>query len=167
MARQPVDQLLKAEARFLLKCGWTRVEADLWAPPWDRMLRYRQGHAVNSQKYTIFQDRKWKAMKDNAEKKAANEKPRKPRGFAAMDPAKVSALASLGGKAAHAAGTAHRFTREEAKMAGKKGGLASGSRRIPAEKTGPVFAARAGTTAVAVVEGVGIAVDAETGLAGG
>ncbi len=46
------------------------------------------------------------------------------RGFAAMDRAKVKAIASLGGKAAHAAGTAHRFTKEEAAAAGRKGGLA-------------------------------------------
>ena len=34
------------------------------------------------------------------------EKPRKPRGFAAMDPKLVSELAKRGGKAAHRAGTA-------------------------------------------------------------
>lgn len=54
---------------------------------------------------------------------------RKPRGFAAMDRAKVSAIASLGGKAAHAAGTAHKFTSEEAERAGKKGGAAPHKRR--------------------------------------
>lgn len=49
----------------------------------------------------------------------------KPRGFAAMDRAKVKDIASKGGKAAHAAGTAHQFTSEEARIAGTKGGLAS------------------------------------------
>lgn len=46
------------------------------------------------------------------------------RGFAVMDPTKRAEIASKGGKAAHAAGTAHRFTKEEAALAGKKGGLA-------------------------------------------
>ena len=56
-------------------------------------------------------------------------KPRRPRGFAAMDRAKVSEIASKGGKAAHAAGTAHQFTSEEARAAGKKGGVAPHVRR--------------------------------------
>lgn len=49
--------------------------------------------------------------------------PRK-RGFAAMDPEKVRAIASKGGKAAHVSGTAHQFTSDEAREAGKKGGTA-------------------------------------------
>ena len=47
------------------------------------------------------------------------------RGFAAMDPAKQRAIASRGGKAAHAKGTAHEFTPEEARAAGRKGGQAA------------------------------------------
>lgn len=46
------------------------------------------------------------------------------RGFAAMDPEKQRAIASMGGKAAHAKGTAHQFTSEEARAAGRKGGAA-------------------------------------------
>lgn len=45
------------------------------------------------------------------------------RGFAAMSPEKQKEIASLGGKAAHEKGVAHEFTPEEARMAGKKGGL--------------------------------------------
>ncbi len=45
------------------------------------------------------------------------------RGFASMDPNKQRAIASKGGRAAHAKGTAHRFTPEEAREAGRKGGL--------------------------------------------
>ena len=37
---------------------------------------------------------------------------------------KQIAIASKGGKAAHAKGTAHKFTPEEAKRAGRKGGRA-------------------------------------------
>lgn len=59
----------------------------------------------------------------------AEPKPRKPRGFAAMDRSKVSEIASKGGKAAHAAGTAHQFTADEARAAGKKGGVAPHVRR--------------------------------------
>ncbi len=44
------------------------------------------------------------------------------RGFASMDPAKQRAIASKGGKAAHLAGTAHEFSSEEAREAGRKGG---------------------------------------------
>ena len=60
---------------------------------------------------------------------APAQKPRKPRGFAAMDRTKVSEIASKGGKAAHAAGTAHQFTSDEARVAGKKGGVAPHVRR--------------------------------------
>ena len=60
---------------------------------------------------------------------AETPKPRRPRGFAAMDRSKVSEIASKGGKAAHAAGTAHQFTSDEARAAGKKGGVAPHIRR--------------------------------------
>jgi uncharacterized protein len=53
------------------------------------------------------------------------ETPKKRRGFAAIDPALVRVIAKKGGIAAHARGTAHRFTIEEARIAGQKGGLAS------------------------------------------
>ncbi|MDB4947222.1 MAG: ral stress protein [Labilithrix sp.] len=56
-------------------------------------------------------------------------KPRRPRGFAAMDRSKVSEIASKGGKAAHAAGTAHQFSSDEARSAGRKGGVAPHVRR--------------------------------------
>ena len=56
-------------------------------------------------------------------------KPRRPRGFAAMDRSKVSEIASKGGKAAHKAGTAHQFTSDEARQAGHKGGVAPHVRR--------------------------------------
>jgi general stress protein YciG len=56
-------------------------------------------------------------------------RPHKPRGFAAMDRSLVSAIARKGGKAAHEAGTAHEFTREEARQAGRKGGQATHAKR--------------------------------------
>jgi len=56
-------------------------------------------------------------------------KPRRPRGFAAMDRKLVSEIARKGGKAAHSAGTAHEFTTEEARVAGRKGGQATHAKR--------------------------------------
>jgi len=62
---------------------------------------------------------------------------KKKRGFGAMDPDAHRAIASRGGKAAHRAGTAHRFTSEEAREAGRKGGIAPhksrGKRRAAAD----------------------------------
>jgi general stress protein YciG len=47
------------------------------------------------------------------------------RGFASMTPEKKREIASKGGKAAHALGTAHKWTSEEAQAAGRKGGSIS------------------------------------------
>jgi general stress protein YciG len=44
------------------------------------------------------------------------------RGFASMDPSKQREIASKGGRAAHEKGTAHQFSANEAREAGKKGG---------------------------------------------
>lgn len=66
-------------------------------------------------------------------------KPKLRRGFAAMDRSKVAEIASKGGKAAHAVGTAHKFTSDEARAAGKKGGNAPHTRR----GRGPLKAAEA------------------------
>lgn len=46
------------------------------------------------------------------------------RGFASMDRSKQKEIASKGGKAAHAKGTAHEFDSGEAREAGRKGGEA-------------------------------------------
>jgi uncharacterized protein len=57
------------------------------------------------------------------------------RGFAAMDPNLVREIARKGGVAAHQAGTAHEFTQDEARAAGRKGGRATGEKRR-AERAG-------------------------------
>ena len=44
------------------------------------------------------------------------------RGFASMDPARQREIASKGGRAAHAKGTAHEWSSDEARVAGKRGG---------------------------------------------
>lgn len=62
------------------------------------------------------------------------------KGFASMDPEKQRQIASKGGRAAHEKGTAHEWTTDEARLAGKLGGQASrgGRGRLPA----PVPAAK-------------------------
>jgi general stress protein YciG len=44
------------------------------------------------------------------------------RGFASMDRERQREIASKGGRAAHAKGTAHEWTADEARVAGRKGG---------------------------------------------
>jgi general stress protein YciG len=51
------------------------------------------------------------------------------RGFASMDPQRQREIASEGGRAAHEKGTAHEFTSEEAREAGRKGGQARSANR--------------------------------------
>lgn len=60
----------------------------------------------------------------SAEPVAEEAPPKRRGGFASMDRALVRAIARKGGVAAHVKGTAHRFTHEEARVAGKKGGCA-------------------------------------------
>jgi general stress protein YciG len=47
------------------------------------------------------------------------------RGFASMTPEKQREIASKGGRAAHQKGTAHEWTSDEARSAGRKGGQIS------------------------------------------
>jgi general stress protein YciG len=56
------------------------------------------------------------------------------RGFASMSPEKQREIASKGGRAAHEKGTAHEWTADEARSAGRKGGQVSrgGRGRLPA-----------------------------------
>ena len=71
------------------------------------------------------------------------------RGFASMDPEKKRMIASKGGKAAHQKGTAHEFTPDEARAAGRKGGeKVSVNRRHMAE-----IGRRGGRSSAAITEG--------------
>jgi uncharacterized protein len=58
----------------------------------------------------------------NNQREGNDKRQKSPRGFAAMDQEKQREIASKGGRAAHAKGTAHEFTPEEARDAGRKGG---------------------------------------------
>ena len=75
------------------------------------------------------------------------------RGFASMSPEKQREIASKGGRAAHEKGTAHEWTADEARNAGRKGGQVSrgGRGRLvipPAEPTGgPAISANDDATA--------------------
>ena len=52
-----------------------------------------------------------------------------PRGFTGMTPEQHRAMASAGGKKAHALKRAHRFSSEEARRAGRVGGIAVSKNR--------------------------------------
>lgn len=55
----------------------------------------------------------------------STEQRKERRGFASMSPEKQREIASKGGRAAHEKGTAHEWTAEEARSAGRKGGQVS------------------------------------------
>jgi general stress protein YciG len=73
-----------------------------------------------------------------------NEQPKVKRGWAAMSAERRREISRLGGKASHASGRGHRWTSEEAREAGKKGGKAPKPQRryrdlfsvVPAPETG-------------------------------
>lgn len=56
------------------------------------------------------------------------------RGFASMDRTRQKAIASLGGKAAHRHGHAHEWDSEEARAAGRKGGLKATANKAARKK---------------------------------
>jgi uncharacterized protein len=68
------------------------------------------------------------------------------RGFASMSPEKQREIASKGGRAAHEKGTAHEWTADEARSAGRKGGQVSrgGRGRLIVPPAEPVPAPPAG-----------------------
>jgi general stress protein YciG len=57
---------------------------------------------------------------------------KRPQGFATLTPERRAEIASKGGKASQAKGTAHTWTSEEARIAGAKGGSESWRRRAGA-----------------------------------
>ena len=61
------------------------------------------------------------------------------RGFASMSPEKQREIASKGGRAAHQKGTAHEWTSDEARNAGRKGGqISRGGRGRLVEPAAPI-----------------------------
>lgn len=77
------------------------------------------------------------------------------RGFAGMDRERQRQIASEGGRAAHAQGTAHEFTSEEAREAGRKGGEASRAARLRRAEATQSDGPRAGDYAASPAGGSG------------
>ncbi len=87
-------------------------------------------------------DAGWRAPASQASQPAGggalvNGERKERRGFASMSPEKQREIASKGGRAAHQKGTAHEWTSDEARSAGRKGGQVSRGGRgrlvVPAE----------------------------------
>jgi len=64
------------------------------------------------------------SARQNGAPQSGSARTRSNRGFASMDREKQREIASKGGRAAHAKGTAHEFDSGEAREAGRKGGMA-------------------------------------------
>jgi len=77
------------------------------------------------------------------------------RGFASMDIEKQRLIASKGGRAAHAKGTAHEWSPEEARAAGRKGGESRGTRGRPTNSYASGGLAASGNPNVAGQTGIG------------
>ena len=74
------------------------------------------------------------APQHEEEQPSSERRTKSVRGFAAMDLERQRQIASKGGRAAHEKGTAHEFSKDEARAAGKKGGdVVSQNRRHMAE----------------------------------
>ena len=79
------------------------------------------------------------------------------RGFASMSPEKQREIASKGGRAAHEKGTAHEWTADEARNAGRKGGQVSRGGRgrlIPSPESIPAPAGAPTVTDGASLDGL-------------
>lgn len=97
---------------------------------------------VNPRGASEEEDRPPEATETTTEAASTSDPPRpRRRGFAAMDRDRVKEIASKGGRAAHAAGTAHQFSSDEARVAGKKGGMAPHVRRGGVRRRAPSEAA--------------------------
>jgi general stress protein YciG len=72
---------------------------------------------------------------DMASNNQGNQGGKSNRGFASMGPERQRQIASEGGRAAHEKGTAHEFTSEEAREAGRKGGQARSANRSQARNS--------------------------------
>src|SRR5256886_16854920 len=73
--------------------------------------------------------------------RVVNTERKERRGFASMSPEKQREIASKGGRAAHEKGTAHEWTADEARSAGRRGGQVSrGGRGRLMASAGPSLA---------------------------
>ena len=85
-------------------------------------------------------------MNDVANARMSGERKER-RGFASMTPEKQREIASKGGRAAHQKGTAHEWTSEEARSAGRKGGqISRGGRGRLADTEASMAVGQSGNT---------------------
>jgi uncharacterized protein len=85
-------------------------------------------------------------MSDAAKNRITGERKER-RGFASMTPEKQREIASKGGRAAHQKGTAHEWTSDEARSAGRKGGqISRGGRGRLVDDHSPETTAQAAET---------------------
>jgi uncharacterized protein len=80
--------------------------------------------------FFIYKPFNYNIMENAREQINGTERPRQTsnRGFAAMDPEYQRQIARDGGRIAHERGVAHKWTSEEAREAGRKGGQNSKGR---------------------------------------
>jgi general stress protein YciG len=81
-------------------------------------------YVVRDTRLDFSRGRKWQQTTPEGETMNMSERKER-RGFASMSPEKQREIASKGGRAAHQKGTAHEWTSEEARSAGRKGGQIS------------------------------------------
>ena len=75
------------------------------------------------------------------------------RGFASMSPEKQREIASKGGRAAHEKGTAHEWSADEARAAGRKGGqISRGGRGRLVSASGPADVSTVGVAPASGME---------------
>ena len=86
------------------------------------------------------------------------------RGFASMDAAKQREIASKGGRAAHQKGTAHEFTSDEARNAGRKGGESVSRNREHMSAIGRRGGERRGANRAAAATSSGIRQDVASNI---
>lgn len=103
-----------------------------------------EGRATQSESRAMNDAAKGRSVATGSERKER-------RGFASMSPEKQREIASKGGRAAHQKGTAHEWTSEEARSAGRKGGqISRGGRGRLVEVSSPEAPFPAGTAPEAV-----------------
>ncbi|MDB5294300.1 MAG: hypothetical protein JWO31_283 [Phycisphaerales bacterium] len=78
------------------------------------------------------------ATQETQSGQASREDSHSSRGFASMDHDRQREIARKGGQAAHAKGTAHEFTSDEARAAGQKGGQRVSSNREHMSRIGRI-----------------------------
>lgn len=98
-----------------LKNLWKKISLNLIP----NTERENSNYSINPNIFDMFN---LKLPGDILQSKTIHKRSR--RGFATMDRIRQQEVASLGGRASHTLGRAHKFTSEEARQAGRKGGQA-------------------------------------------